>query len=74
MSVASLPILAPVATAEDDDLIHTYCCDPNVALCGLYDPDGHWVDQVDPTDECVVCVDLEDGPCAALDCPDRVAA
>lgn len=47
-------------TGGGDDVIHWWCCDPFRALCGAEcDPD----EEVDCDGDCVVCVDLEDGPC-----------
>jgi hypothetical protein len=66
--------LSIVDQDASSDLAHIYCCDPDTAMCGFHDPDGHWVDHVDPADQCVVCTDLAGGPCSASDCPDRVAA
>jgi hypothetical protein len=43
---------------------HIYCCSPEVSLCGL-DISQHPVIDEDEN-LCVVCEDLEDGPCT---CP-----
>lgn len=50
---------------SNDAIIHVWCCDPDLALCGKdvsaepEVPDGFGID-------CVVCIDLEDQPCT---CP-----
>lgn len=43
--------------ADDDDLSHVYCCDPDTALCGA-DLSNTPEDESVETD-CVVCLDLE---------------
>jgi hypothetical protein len=56
---------ARTGTEASLDLNHIYCCSPDVSLCGL-DISQH--PEVDTDDDmCVVCEDLEDGPCACID-------
>ncbi|MET7938180.1 hypothetical protein [Streptomyces sp. NPDC005322] len=62
-----------VGSADDDELDHVYCCDPDRGLCGadlsdVADVVDNW-DNGD-ADVCRVCVELERGgvPCCAT-CP-----
>ena len=42
------------------ELVHTVCCDPDVALCATRVPGSGWVStQVDPAEACVVCESLD---------------
>lgn len=53
----------PAATSiGGPGLTHFFCCDPDRALCGR-DISGDREDDVAEVD-CVVCLDLEDGPCS----------
>lgn len=61
--------LAPEPTAattdQGDDLSHAACpCYPDTALCGVDVSGLEWADEGDdPTDPCVVCLDLAEQPC-----------
>ncbi|MET7900624.1 hypothetical protein [Streptomyces sp. NPDC005336] len=62
MITEALPAPAGVTRADDDELDHVYCCDPDRALCGADLSDvAEIVDDWDneDVDVCVVCVDLE---------------
>jgi len=52
---------------EDDDMVHTFCCNPHRTLCGEEMDEVEWLDDVDSPD-CVVCLDLQNKPCGALLC------
>lgn len=40
----------------DDNLIHTVCCDPNTALCGVDVSGENWCPpDVETPDDCLVC-------------------
>lgn len=55
------PQPAPAQTT-DTDLNHIWCCDPDLALCGT---DVSTVPEIETEEvNCVVCLDLEDQPCA----------
>lgn len=55
-------------TSNDDGLVHTFCCDPDRALCGK-DVSGEPVTAcIESPDDCVVCEDLAAGPCGAEGC------
>ncbi|MET4670773.1 hypothetical protein [Streptomyces sp. PvR018] len=55
---------APVkATNGGSDLDHIYCCDPDLALCGTDVSDVPEID-ADSDINCVVCADLDGGPCS----------
>lgn len=68
MNAALLPVPAPaLVAAEGTREIHVYCCDIDVGLCGT-DISALPVlaDGVPAT--CVVCADLDGGPCSPT-CP-----
>ena len=44
-------------TDDGDDLIHRYCCNPDVALCGT-DLSGEDDCEVTDETECIVCAHL----------------
>lgn len=71
MSVEVAPDVALAPVDDDDDLIHTYCCDPSRSLCGLTfdDDDIEWPEGSYPND-CVVCEDLAGSPCGFPGCGD----
>lgn len=69
MTTATLP--APtVPDVGASGIVHTYCCDEDVALCGLDVSGEVLVEDADPADECLVCVELDDigGPCGVPGC------
>ena len=66
MTTATAP--SPTTTSVGEDLNHLYCCDPDLALCGL---DVSALPEVDDDTDCVVCLDLEDADC---DCGEGEAA
>jgi hypothetical protein len=59
---------APIRTREDPpDIFHMLCCEENIAMCGtdvtdLPDTDGTGEQQ------CVVCVELDEGNCPKCGC------
>lgn len=60
------------STGSDEfEPIHISCCNPDRALCGWDLTDADMVPKPEPEDECVVCVEFEDGPCDSPTCPDR---
>jgi hypothetical protein len=54
--------LAPTPTGSSVDLTHVYCCDYDLALCGLDVTDMPEVPDGTGQD-CVVCLDLEEQTC-----------
>ncbi|QDY06129.1 hypothetical protein FJK98_02265 [Micromonospora sp. HM134] len=58
------------STSTDDDAVHVFCCDDNVAICGEVVLDVNWLDDDTPT-TCPMCLLVEDMPCGNPDCPDR---
>lgn len=74
MTIDTLPrptMPGPVGT--DEDLIHLWCCDENVALCGV-DLAGEVVSESFREDDiCPLCrlVDNAGGSCGAAGCPDE---
>jgi hypothetical protein len=65
VSITLAPKEAPAAVGSDLGLNHIYCCSPDVSLCGL-DISQHPEIDVDEN-MCVVCEDLEDGPCTCTE-------
>jgi len=61
MTVRLAPAGRP-APADGDGLDHLYCCDPDLALCGI-DISGHHEDDSLPG-TCVVCLALEFAACS----------
>lgn len=63
---------ATAVTDDGPDLLHVFCCDPDVALCGTDVRDCEVEPPVERSDmsDCVVCLDLEerDGYCQAAHC------
>ncbi len=53
----------PELTDTLDDLNHWYCCDPDLALCGIDLTD---VAEMDDDEEvnCAACLDLAGKPCS----------
>ena len=68
MATATLPAPAPVNTSGDDT-DHLYCCNPDVALCGL-DISNHPFMKVDPRRLCPLCAlaETEGPPCPVQGC------
>ncbi|OPC84177.1 hypothetical protein B4N89_27520 [Embleya scabrispora] len=58
----------PDSTSVGDDLVHAFCCDPDLGLCGEDLSGTSWA--ADDDIDCVVCADLEEAgwPCDP-DCP-----
>ena len=48
---------------DPGDEFHLFCCDENIALCGVDLTHVPITDGVDET-PCPMCFDLEDSPCA----------
>lgn len=63
MSVETLPALVD-ERARPAGLDHYVCdCDPDTALCGTDVSTQNWLPPEPGPHDCVVCVDLVDGPC-----------
>jgi hypothetical protein len=58
--------VAPVILEDDDegdDLVHAYCCDENISICGLDITDHAEIDWWGEERDCIVCLELEKLPC-----------
>lgn len=68
MTTATLPAAVSVNTT-DDDTDHWYCCNPDVAMCGLDISSAPFV-RTDPRRLCPLCdlVDVEGLPCPVPGC------
>lgn len=74
MSASQVEIaIKTAATNADHKVVHHWCCDPKVALCG-HRIKTAWIDPVSERqpDDCLVCLDLIDNDveCSA-GCNDR---
>ncbi len=58
---ATQAIPKPRSTPPSEAINHIYCCNPDLALCGV-DVSAHPVVDIDDAD-CIVCLDLEDQTC-----------
>jgi hypothetical protein len=60
----------PARSDQDGDVVHLYCCDPDLALCGE-DLTDHDDNAEGP--ECPPCavIDVVDQPCPVPGCEDR---
>jgi hypothetical protein len=74
-AVSTATVTEPVLDligSDEDDVEHLYCCDPDVAVCGLDLSD--YDENDDPIDDCKICELCERAkhlPCANPKCPDR---
>ena len=66
--MTSAVVLERKQSINQDDVVHYWCCDEKVALCGV-----PLAEDVDEPTTCVVCIDLdeEEAPCVLPDCPWR---
>lgn len=75
MTTATLP--APATPAADEgDWAHSWCCDPDLSLCGV-DISDHEEAPLTSLDEvCPACIAAFQigGPCAFAGCPNRTTA
>jgi hypothetical protein len=57
-----------VAASADDDIIHTVCCDPDLAMCGEDVTGADWV--YNPDRDCALCkiVEVSGLPCPVTGC------
>ena len=51
------------AVADDDDLTHIVCHDPNRAICGADVSEAPWVPPSSYDNDCLVCLDIEHTSC-----------
>lgn len=58
-------------TDAGDDIVHLFCCDPDLAMCGMDLTGAMATDDEFDNDPCVVSDDLLYEPCGDPDCPDR---
>lgn len=70
--MSPITYLLPAVEAEltdETDHSHLYCCDSNLALCGVDLSEGEDVDGDEPTD-CFACVAIDEAgvPCVARFC------
>lgn len=73
MAVTALETPAGDIGTWDDGLLHYYCCDENVAMCGLDLKNVPVVDDESDTPECPLCALAreEDAPCPVKGCTGR---
>jgi hypothetical protein len=67
----SLPNPTTTTVGDDNpDITHYYCCDPNLAMCGLDIANHPWVDDTNPDTDCRLCVYIQDNnlPCPHPTC------
>lgn len=73
MSTQTLP--APNSTrGANADLMHLVCgwsCNDDLALCGLDVTNEPWGE--DEANVCLVCDEIDRGPCSSATCPARTA-
>jgi hypothetical protein len=59
--MALLPdfVKPPPPVEDDDELVHRTCCDDTLSWCGLDLAGADDIDDPEPAEMCVVCLDLE---------------
>lgn len=64
MSALLKTVVEGPANAGAEDIVHEWCCDDSVALCGADITDEPIVPDPSPQEMCVVCVDLYEADCS----------